>query len=553
MKHYKHLLLWSSAGCLALLMTAAIKENFFKEWRLIQRSARAANSPIDVHLRQVVVPGMTVSDRCVSCHVGMSPGESELSGPAIVMAHKPVVHDPADYGCTVCHAGQGRATESADAHGDVHFWPSPMIPRRFAYAGCGSCHTYLNIPNQEAFQRGRNAFEQADCLACHKLEGRGGTARVGGVGGMEGPDLSTVGATGYDTTWYTGHLTRRDSTKAALWMNSFGSLDRQTRHDLDVFLSSRVGAPGLVEAKAAFHSLGCRGCHKVNGVGGDDGPDLSLIGEKDPGRLDFSSVTGERSFAGWLAEHFRAPAKLVPGSQMPELGLNEVEIDELVYHMLSLRRPALPDAYWTTDRLRAMRFGEREFATDGATLYGTFCAACHGRRGEGMRYAGMAAFPAIGNPDFLSVASDEFITETVRRGRPGRRMPAWGEKEGGLRSAEVAAVVDYLRSSSGVRAPADDGKPRRWVSADATMGAHLYVAHCASCHGVNGQGAEGPALNNPVLLQSASDTYLLTTIMNGRRNTSMSGFLTAATSHPALTPYEIETIVSHIRTWEQPL
>ncbi len=50
------------------------------------------------------------------------------------------------------------------------------------------------------------------------------------------------------------------------------------------------------------------------------------------------------------------------------------------------------------DRVRAEKLSEREFATDGATLYGTFCAACHGQGGEGMRYPGMAPFPAIGNP-----------------------------------------------------------------------------------------------------------------------------------------------------------
>jgi hypothetical protein len=45
-----------------------------------------------------------------------------------------------------------------------------------------------------------------------------------------------------------------------------------------------------------------------------------------------------------------------------------------------------------------------------------------------MRYPSMAAFPAIGNPDFLAVASDRFLAATVTHGRPGRRMPAWGEK-----------------------------------------------------------------------------------------------------------------------------
>ncbi|MFN8545196.1 MAG: c-type cytochrome [Candidatus Binatia bacterium] len=316
-------------------------------------------------------------------------------------------------------------------------------------------------------------------------------------------------------------------------------------------MSSRVGAPGLVEAKAVFHSLGCRGCHKVAGVGGDDGPDLTLEGERDPGQMDFTHVRGEHTVAGWIAEHFRAPATIVPGSNMPQLGLAEPQIEQLTFYMLSLRRSDQPESFWPKDRVRATRFGEREFATDGATLYGTFCAACHGPAGEGMRYPGMPAFPAIGSPDFLAVASDRFITETVTHGRPGRRMPAWGEADGGLRPVEIAAVVAHVRSlAGGAAAPVDEG-PRRWVKADAAAGAALFAETCASCHGAQGEGKEGPALDNRRLLASATDTYLMETVRRGRRGTSMPAFGAASPTHRVLSDGEIASIVAHLRSWEE--
>jgi len=87
--------------------------------------------------------------------------------------------------------------------------------------------------------------------------------------------------------------------------------------------------------------------------------------------------------------------------------LTERQIDHLTYYMLSLRRSNFPEAFWPQDRIRAERFGEREFTIDGATLYGTFCAACHGPQGQGLRYPGMTPFPAIGNPDFVAVAGDD--------------------------------------------------------------------------------------------------------------------------------------------------
>lgn len=543
----KHLLLWSSLACLVLLVTAAVQENLLRDWRAIQSSAVSPAGPPDVRLRQIVVPALGVTDRCVSCHVGMAPGEPALGGARVLAAHPAVGHEPADLGCTTCHGGQGRATEKADAHGDVHFWPEPMIPRRYAQSGCGSCHTHLAVPNLADLRAGQAAFEKNDCLSCHRLDGRGGTLRPDG-GGMEGPDLSRAGALGYAKDWHAGHLARA-GTAGGSWAG-FRPVAETERAALDVLLASRVGAPRLVEGKAVFHSLGCRGCHKVGGLGGDDGPDLTRVGQRDPGRLDFTHVPGERTVANWLAEHFRAPQVLVPGSQMPVLGLDEGQIESLTGYLLSLRRSEVPEAFWPKDRIRAERFGEREFRTDGATLYGSFCASCHGAKGQGMRYGGSPPFPAIANPDFLALASDAFLAETIARGRPGRRMPSW--TGGGLRPEEQKALVAHLRQLGGGVAPEPDPRPERWVEADAREGSRLYAANCASCHGARGQGAEGPALANAVFLQSATDTYLVETIRRGRRGTSMEGFAQPSSVRPALAGAEIEAVVAYLRTQEKP-
>ncbi len=91
MNKNKHLLLWSSLGVLALLIVAAVQENFLKQWREMQAAARTDTGPIDVHLRQVVVPKLRTVDRCVSCHVGMAPGEQGVTGARVVLAHPNVV------------------------------------------------------------------------------------------------------------------------------------------------------------------------------------------------------------------------------------------------------------------------------------------------------------------------------------------------------------------------------------------------------------------------------------------------------------------------------
>lgn len=554
MKANKHLLLWSSLASLAVLLWAAVHENFFRDWRVLQRGIEARLPPSQadafaIQLRQIVSREIGATDRCVSCHVGMAPGESGVEGDRIFGRHADVVHDPASYGCTACHGGQGRATETAAAHGAVEHWPEPMLEKRYLFAGCGGCHTHLSVPNLAQLEKGKVIFEQADCLACHRVDGRGGTFRPGGAGGQEGPDLSRAGVIGFKPTWYEHHVEQKKKAASAPWRSAFGALSEAERGAIDEYLRSRVGAPGLVEAKALFHTLGCRGCHKVGGVGGDDGPDLTAVGNRDPGQLGFAQVQGERTLANWLKAHFRAPASVVHGSAMPELGLSERQVDQLTFYMLSLRGRNYPQALWPRDRIRAERFGVREFASDGATLYGTFCAACHGPNGEGMRYPGLAAFPAIGNPDFLRLASDDFLRAQIKRGRPGRRMPAWGEQEGGLRDGEIDRLAAYVRDFTGV-AYERDPKPRRWVQGDAAEGKRLYVQVCALCHGERGEGKEGPALNNRVFLDLATDTYLFKTIQNGRRGTSMPSFGAGSSAQRALTDAEIASVVAFVRTWE---
>ena len=556
MQRNKHLLLWTSLGTLLLLGWAAFAENQLQEWRVLQRSYREAlpadrRAEFSIQLRQIVVPQLDAADRCVSCHVGMAPGEAGVIGTAAFAPHPTIAHDPSQFGCTICHGGQGRATTKADAHGSVRHWPEPMIPVRLSYAGCGTCHSHLAVPSLPQVERGRALFERNDCLACHRMEGRGGTLRPGGAGGMEGPDLSRAGVAGFDRAWHAGHEQQHAAAAVGPWHDSFAAVPADDRAAIDGFLTSRAGAPGLVEAKGLFHSLGCRGCHPIGGVGGDDGPDLTREGERDPGQLDFLRVPGERTLGAWLGEHFRSPAAVVPGSAMPALGLTEPQIEQLTFYLLSLRRRELPGEFWPKDRVLAERFGEREFASDGATLYGTFCAACHGPSGEGMRYAGLPAFPAIGNADFLAIASDDFLRANITHGRPGRRMPSWGEKEGGLRPTEIDTLVSYVRALGGGIAPPPESRPPRWVAPDARRGSALYADNCALCHGAGGEGKEGPALANRVLLAAATDTYLVETIRRGRRGTSMPPYGEAGTTHRLLADEEIEAIVAFMRTWEK--
>jgi cytochrome c oxidase cbb3-type subunit 3 len=54
-------------------------------------------------------------------------------------------------------------------------------------------------------------------------------------------------------------------------------------------------------------------------------------------------------------------------------------------------------------------------------------------------------------------------------------------------------------------------------------GKRLYVGHCALCHGIEGTGGRGPALNQPALRRGKDNIALYSVIRNGVEGTEMPG------------------------------
>ncbi len=472
-------LLWVFA-VLAVLLLAALAfapvRDHFTEWRAAQKRYNQAAGevgvqPVAIGLKQIWRPELDRVDRCTSCHLGMGVATPDPHEP-LFAAHPPMPHEPRDMGCTICHGGQGRATSARDAHGDVEFWDEPMLAPPYYQAGCGRCHSGVAIPAD--LGAAQAAFEQSACFDCHRVDGKGRG---------DGPDLSYAGGKGFAAGWHAVHVARP----------GFAALAETDIALVEAFLESRIGAPRLVAGKALSLEFGCRGCHRIGGTGGEEGPDLGNEGGKVARDLDYAGVSGPKTLAGWLRDHFLDPAKVVPTSLMPDLGMSDQQAELLTLYMLSLRSQELPAAQTPRDRLRAGPLGERDFGSDGAGLFNAFCTGCHGQGGAGRRLGiGDQSYPAIGSPGFLAVVDDDLLRATVMNGRPGRKMPAWGSKDGGLRRDEVDRVVAYLRS---LEPAAPSFEAVMAAPADAAIGERLYRADCAACHGDRG---EGTALGPPV-------------------------------------------------------
>ncbi len=156
----------------------------------------------------------------------------------------------------------------------------------------------------------------------------------------------------------------------------------------------------------------------------------------------------------------------------------------------------------------------------GQQVYDKWCGHCHGDEGDGQ---GVAASRLKPKPrDFTSgkykirmtttgnIPLDSDLTRAVRKGLYGTSMPAFTEAY--LSDAEVAAVVDYIKSFSPWFADPERQNPETITipeppsydeEAARTTGRQVYEeTGCARCHGEHGRG-DGPSA--PTLVDDWGD------------------------------------------------
>jgi mono/diheme cytochrome c family protein len=86
------------------------------------------------------------------------------------------------------------------------------------------------------------------------------------------------------------------------------------------------------------------------------------------------------------------------------------------------------------------------------------------------------------------------------------------------------------------------------LSERVARGQAIYAAQCTACHGQNGEGGVGPALNNRRVLQNTPDEIFFAVIRSGVPNTQMPSW--SVDYGGPLTDEDLRDTVAFLRSWE---
>lgn len=538
---------------------------YFDQARAMARSdeERVSFDARSPRIEQTIVTqfGETRVDRCQTCHIGADDPRfkdyaeplrahpySEALGDRMVDGRWERRHKFNDFGCTVCHDGQGRGLQAFYAHGEDHFWPDPMLgyvtqePWRdefkaklvgadYMQANCAQCHTEEAFRSTPLVAQGRKLFVEKNCYGCHKIEGISQ--------GTLGPELTDVGRKFKVDYLWESIVDPRANLKTS-FMPKFALTDDEVKA-LVVFLKSRKGlnltetslehyraslnqpspqattaattepaeaGPTLVaRGEQLVKERACVACHKLGDVDGRIAPDLSFEG------LLKDDV--------WLMEHFRDPRSRMPDSIMPTFGFAD------------------PDYRAMTTYLRALT--TKPPAAQPADAFKNYCARCHGENGAGDGMIALYLDPSprdLTKAAFMNSKSTDRFLNSIRDGVPGTSMPAWKQV---FTDDQIRGLFDYIETAF-VKQPrrelralnVPDQNPLPASDDSVARGERIFMQRCTGCHGrkADGKGANSldilprpRNLRNAAFINATTDRRLFESILYGVQGTAMPSWI----------------------------
>ena len=388
----KRLLFLILTGLLTALFLVAMWQDNTRQWTAYQRKffktlEPAARKGMSGGIKQVIVSDLRRVDRCTTCHLAIDKPQLAL-GVEPFTAHPGKFlewHPVEKFGCTICHDGQGLATEVAAAHGDVPHWEEPLLRGELVQASCAQCHGDVKpiATYTPQLAKGRELFKAKGCYGCHTIKEFGQTVSQ---------DLTEVGSKSYQLLeadfemmrpphdrihWFMSKLRNPRTLNPGVRpeqlppgeeevfpsaMPHFGLSEAEVKALTVYVLSLKasdlpasyvrqappepvpVYASQIEWGNAVFDRLGCAACHGIGGIGGRRNWNAGL-GEEVPSLLYVKAYYGnDVDSLKHLIRNGRQPVpRMNPGRPNPSLympawkdRMTEQELDALVAYLFSL-------------------------------------------------------------------------------------------------------------------------------------------------------------------------------------------------------------------------
>jgi len=494
-----------SVVLLALLAIVPAKDHF-REWLRYQKQylglvrgrsdATSLTRRFQGGLQQTWLPALDVVDRCTTCHAALKEATLIDVKQQPFRPHPAIPHNLTEFGCVICHRGQGAATSVEEAHRSTKSWEEPILPARYMEASCGQCHLD-RLTGTPLLNQGRRTLAQYGCVRCHVIRTPDGIAMTGAD---DPPSLEHI-AEKTSREWIAAWLKNPQAYAGSATMPNFQLPDEDIR-DISAFLiaqstpylkgGSPVPVPTAAPDDAAAVQQGaslygesfCASCHATQNaagtlVGGTLGPELTRVGSKVK--------------PAWLAEWLRDPKTYDPETAMPHYRLDAKQLGLLMGFLESKTdSDFLGSAHPDAPTKPQIEHGQKLVIERG-------CAACHEINGikrpddfapeltlVGSRPLAKILF-APGVPHTLA----DYIGAKIRQPRSfgnSLKMPQYTLAPQQVDALETALLAQTERAQTlpaSLRVVAQGPSNYR---AAGKAGQLMDDMRCLSCHAINGRG-----------------------------------------------------------------
>jgi mono/diheme cytochrome c family protein len=493
---------------LLVLLAVVPAKDYFREWLGYQkqylRLVRGRSDAISLSrrfqggLQQIWLPQLGVVDRCTTCHAALrEPSLVDVKAQPF-RPHPPIPHSLTEFGCVMCHRGQGAATTVEEAHSSTKSWEEPILPARYLEASCGQCHLQP-LTGTPRLNQGREMLGQYGCVHCHTIKTPDGVTMTGTD---HPPSLAHI-AQKTTREWIGAWLKNPQAYAGSATMPKFQLPDDEIR-DISAFLIAQstpylspgspkpapVTAPddaaALQQGASLYGESFCASCHAMQNAagilaGGNLAPELTRVGSK---------VKTE-----WLAEWLRDPKTYDPETRMPHYRLDSHQIGLLIGFLASKSdSDFLGSAHFDAVTPAQIEHGKTLVVEHG-------CAACHELNGVKKPDNFAPELTAVGSRPLAKIlfgagvprTLPDYIGAKIRQPRSfgsALKMPQYT-----LAPQQVDALVTALLAQT-ERAQNLPGslrisarKPSDYRPAG-KAGQLIEDLRCFSCHAINGRGGD---------------------------------------------------------------